>query len=104
MRAPGLYTISVSCSYGLGHSELTRVELESDEVQKVTLVSTTPLTDADWKPMHKGQLLVIKGGEIIDSVPGPEYEAGVYPPLPPEPACCASSRQTLTMARVSSLQ
>ncbi len=104
MRAPGLYTISVSCSYGLGHSELTRVELESDDVQKVTLVSTTPLTDADWKPMHRGQLLVVKGGEIIDSVPGPEYGGGVRPQSPLQPACRASSRQTLTMARVSSLQ
>jgi glutamine amidotransferase len=104
MRAPGLYTISVSCSYGLGHSELARVELESDDVQKVTLVSTIPLTDADWKPMHKGQLLVIRGGEVIDSVPGPGYGADVCSLSPTQLVCHASSRQTSTMARVPRLR
>jgi glutamine amidotransferase len=104
MRAPGLYTISVSCSYGLGHSELARVELESDDVQKVTLVSTIPLTDADWKPMHKGQLLVIRGGEVIDSVPGPGYGADVCSLSPTQLVCRASSRQTSTMARLPRLR
>jgi predicted glutamine amidotransferase len=67
MRAPGLHTISVSCDYGFGRSELTSVTLESKRVQKVTLIATTPLNDGDWQPMRAGELLVIKGGEIVDS-------------------------------------
>jgi predicted glutamine amidotransferase len=70
MRAPGLHTISVSCDYGFGRSELTSVTLESERVQKVTLIATTPLNDADWQPMRAGELLVIRGGEIVDSTAG----------------------------------
>ncbi len=66
--APGLYYTSVSCDYGFGQSELASVKLESDRVQKVTLVSTMPLTDGDWRPLHAGELLVLKGGEVIDRV------------------------------------
>ena len=66
IQAPGLHYISVTCNYGLGHSELATVTLESDRLQKVTLVSTVPLNDGDWRPMQAGELLVLKGGEIID--------------------------------------
>jgi len=66
VSAPGLHYISVTCNYGLGHSELASVKLESDRLQKVTLVSTVPLTDADWQPLQAGELLVLKGGEIVD--------------------------------------
>jgi len=66
VRAPGLHYISVTCNYGLGHSELASVKLESDRLQKVTLVSTLPLTDGDWQPMQAGELLVVKKGEIVD--------------------------------------
>jgi predicted glutamine amidotransferase len=71
-RAPGLHYISVSCDYGLGRSELASVKLESDQVQKVTLVSTTPLNEGDWTPMLEGELLILKGGEIVDSETGLE--------------------------------
>ena len=67
VRAPGLHYISVSCDYGLGRSELASVKLESDQVQKVTLVSTTPLNEGDWTPMLEGELLILKRGEIVDS-------------------------------------
>ena len=67
MRAPGLHTISVSCDYGFGRSELTSVKLESDQVQKVTLIATTPLNDGNWRPMQAGELLVLRGGEVVDS-------------------------------------
>ncbi len=72
VRAPGLHYISVSCDYGLGRSELASVKLESDQVQKVTLVSTTPLNEGDWTPMLEGELLILKGGEIVDSETGLE--------------------------------
>ncbi|MCP4390875.1 MAG: class II glutamine amidotransferase [Gammaproteobacteria bacterium] len=68
IRAPGLHYISVSCNYGLGHSELASVKLESDQVQKVTLVSTIPLNDGDWQPLQAGELLILKGGEVVDWV------------------------------------
>ncbi len=72
IRAPGLHYISVTCDYGLGRTELASVILESDQVQKVTLVSTTPLNEGDWTPMLEGELLILKGGEIVDSVTGLE--------------------------------
>ncbi len=64
--APGLHYISVSCDYGVGRSDLASVTLESDQVQRVTLISTKPLNDGNWLPMSEGQLLVLKGGEIIN--------------------------------------
>jgi predicted glutamine amidotransferase len=70
MRAPGLHYTSVTCDYGLGRSELAAVKLESEQVQKVTLVSTSPLNAGNWTPMHEGELLILKGGEVIDSVAG----------------------------------
>ncbi|MEH6470505.1 MAG: class II glutamine amidotransferase [Halopseudomonas sp.] len=66
--APGLHYISVECDYGVGESELACVKLESSDVQKVTLISTLPLNNGHWLPMQEGQLLVIKRGEIIDSI------------------------------------
>ena len=66
MRSPGLYVISVSCDYGFGRSELAAVELESDRVQKVTLIATTPLNDGNWRPMRTGELLVVRKGEVVD--------------------------------------
>ncbi len=68
VRAPGLHYISVTCSYGLGHSELASVKLESDRLQKVTLISTMPLNEGDWQPLQAGELLVVKGGEVIDRI------------------------------------
>ncbi len=69
VRAPGLHYISVTCSYGLGRSDLTSVKFESDRTQKVTLLSTLPLNDGDWQPLEAGELLVVKGGEVsVDPV------------------------------------
>jgi glutamine amidotransferase len=68
VRAPGLHYVSVTCNYGIGYSELASVKLESDRLQRVTLVSTVPLTNGDWQPMNAGELLVMKAGEIIDWV------------------------------------
>lgn len=65
MRAPGLHRISVTCDYGAGRSELGSVTFESSRLQQVVLVSTLPLTDGDWQPMAAGDLLVVRGGEII---------------------------------------
>lgn len=81
MRAPGLHTISISCDYGLGRSDLASVKLESEQVQKVTLVSTTPLNDGDWKPMQEGELLILRGGEIVDSHQRLEASANWPPSL-----------------------
>jgi predicted glutamine amidotransferase len=66
--SPGLHYTSVTCDYGVGHSELASVKLESDQLQKVTLISTMPLNDGDWRPMKEGEMLIIKGGEIVDNV------------------------------------
>lgn len=68
IRAPGLHSISVSCDYGVGRSQLAALKLESDRVQKVTLISTLPLNDGDWQPLQAGELLLLKGGEVIDRV------------------------------------
>ena len=64
-RAPGLHYISVTCDYGLGRSKLVGVEFKSKQIQQVTLVSTSPLREGGWKPMKKGQLLVIRGGKVV---------------------------------------
>ena len=72
VQAPGLHYISVECNYGVGHSELAAVKLESERVQRVTLISTVPLTDGDWQPLGAGELLVLKAGEIVDWVAGLE--------------------------------
>jgi len=108
MRAPGLHYISVTCNHGIGHSELASIKLESERLQRVTLVSTVPLTDGDWQPMHAGELLVLKAGEIIDRVPGPEYRGSlpVYPPMvdaPQGPWCdrVSQSEQAETRAVLS---
>lgn len=88
LQAPGLHYISVTCNHGIGHSELASVKLESERLQKVTLVSTVPLTDGDWQPLHAGELLVLKAGEVIDRVPDPENRNSVpgYPPAACAPA------------------
>jgi glutamine amidotransferase len=70
---PGLHYITVTCDYGFGQSELASVKLESDQPQKVTLVSTIPLNDGNWQPMQEGELLIVKGGEILDSSRNFEY-------------------------------
>ncbi len=72
VRSPGLHYISVTCDYGFGQSELASVKLESNRLQKVTLVSTMPLNDGKWMPMHEGELLVVKKGEVVDSAGVPE--------------------------------
>ena len=77
IRAPGLHYISLTCDYGLGHSELASVKFESDCLQKVTLVATVPLTDGNWQPLHAGELLLVKEGEIIDWI----SETETAPPL-----------------------
>ena len=68
VSSPGLHYICVTCDYGIGQSELASVKLESDQIQKVTLISTTPLNGGDWQAMHEGELLIVKGGEIVDPV------------------------------------
>jgi len=68
MRAPGLHTISVACDYGIGRSELGSLTFESSRLQQVVLVSTLPLTDGDWQPLAAGELLVLRGGEIVERV------------------------------------
>lgn len=72
IRSPGLHYISVTCDYGFGQSKLASVKQESDRVQKVTLVATTPLNDGKWRPMREGELLVVKGGELVNSTRKPE--------------------------------
>jgi predicted glutamine amidotransferase len=78
MRSPGLHFISVTCDYGVGQSQLASLKLDSEQVQKVTLVSTVPLNDGNWHPMGEGDLLMLKGGEIVDWVGESEN---------PAPAC-----------------
>lgn len=78
IRSPGLHFISVTCDYGVGQSQLASLKLDSEQVQKVTLVSTVPLNDGNWHPMGEGDLLMLKGGEIVDWVGESEN---------PAPAC-----------------
>jgi predicted glutamine amidotransferase len=68
VRAPGLYCLSVTCDYGVGESGLASLKFESDIKQKVTLVSTQPLNDGQWVPLGAGELLVVRGGQIVDRV------------------------------------
>lgn len=68
LRAPGLHYLSVVCNYGVGRSELAAVRLESERLQRVTLVSTAPLNDGDWQPLGAGEMLVLRAGEIVDWV------------------------------------
>jgi len=77
VSSPGLHYISVTCNYGFGHSELASVKLESEQTQKVTLVSTAPLNDGHWQPMQEGELLVVKGGEVVDSVKSVENSSSL---------------------------
>jgi len=85
MGAPGLFTISVTCDYGFGRSELASVELASDQVQKVTLIASTPLNDGNWRPMQAGELLVLRDGEVVDTAnASPERNSPI--------GCTATSR------------
>ena len=68
LRAPGLHAISVACDYGAGRSELGSLTFESSRKQQVVLVSTLPLTDGAWQPLAAGEMLVLRGGEIIERV------------------------------------
>lgn len=63
--APALHFTSVACNYGMGFSELTNVEFQSERTQQVTLVSTLPLRERGWRPMSQGQLLVAQGGKVV---------------------------------------
>ena len=68
--SPGLHYRSVECAYGQGRSETLSVELESADIQTVTLVSTSPLHETGWVPMARDQLIVIRNGNIIYSETG----------------------------------
>jgi predicted glutamine amidotransferase len=36
-----------------------------DEIQRVVLVASVPLTDESWEAMGEGEVLAVKGGQVV---------------------------------------
>jgi len=62
---PGLYVLARSCQESVPDLSGSGVVLETAQ-QALTLVASVPLTDEDWRPLARGEVLAIAGGSILD--------------------------------------
>lgn len=60
---PGLYVLQRSCDESVPDLAAAGVKLRSVR-QALTLVASAPLTDEDWRPLARGEMLQIRSGMI----------------------------------------
>nr|CRH04519.1 putative Glutamine amidotransferase, class-II [Candidatus Magnetococcus massalia] len=74
IRAPGLYTLCRSCHPNRDRrpSPIQGVKLSTEmqegERQHVALTASVPLTDENWEPLVKGEVVVMQQGKIVQRV------------------------------------
>lgn len=61
---PGLYVLARSCEEAVPDLSASGVLLTTVQ-QSLTLIASVPLTDEDWRPLRRGELLAIAHGEIV---------------------------------------
>ena len=61
---PGLYVLTRGCEEEVPDMSESGVTLVTAQ-QALTLVASAPLTDEAWQPLARGELLVVRGGEIV---------------------------------------
>lgn len=67
-RSPGLHVLCRRCAtpgHGLAMAGI-HVRPVSAE-QEVVLVASVPLTHEDWRPLEKGEILVLRAGRILEA-------------------------------------
>ncbi len=62
---PGLYVLARSCEESVPDLSGSGVVLKTVQ-QALTLVASVPLTDEDWQPLSRGEVLAIRGGNVVD--------------------------------------
>ncbi len=62
-RAPALHVIERSCS--TAECFANKKGICPNEKQKVTLVSTIPLSNEKWRPLDRGEIIVVRDGSVI---------------------------------------
>ena len=65
---PGLYVLERSCEEEVPDMSGSGVVLNTVQ-QALTLVASVPLTDEDWQQVAEGEVLAIRGGEILAQRP-----------------------------------
>jgi glutamine amidotransferase len=69
-RPPGMHWLCRECNHsGIGELTGKGVRMTGtglvDEIQRVVLVASVPLTDESWEAMGEGEVLAAKGGQIV---------------------------------------
>ena len=65
---PGLYVLTRGCEEEVPDMTESGVTLVTVQ-QALTLVASAPLTEETWQPLARGEMLVIRSGEIVDRRP-----------------------------------
>ena len=63
IEPPGLYYLCRHCAFDPNAIPLSGAQLEGD-IQKIVLFASVPLSDEDWVPFERDQLIVTRGGQI----------------------------------------
>lgn len=63
---PGLYLLQRSCPEMEDELSGAGVTLTREQ-QEVTLVASVPLTDEPWRALDEGEVVVLAGGEVLES-------------------------------------
>jgi predicted glutamine amidotransferase len=61
---PGLWVLERACPATGVHAATSGVTIES-QVQRVGLVASVPLSSEAWRPCSEGELVVLKGAQIV---------------------------------------
>jgi len=62
--APGLHVLHRECA--IDPDALAAAGVEIGHPQSVTLVASVPLTLDAWRPLAEGEIVILRGGELID--------------------------------------
>jgi len=73
IKPPGLFTLGRTClphkkpSHSMTSKDIKGLELcFSQNLQRVQLVASVPLTHENWQPLEEGEILVIHQGQIVE--------------------------------------
>ena len=65
IEPPGLWTLQRHFPSADGSPERQGGVAISDAERAVVCVASVPLNDADWRPLAEGELLAVRGGEVL---------------------------------------
>jgi glutamine amidotransferase len=79
---PGLHVLCRSCTARSDHLPLGGVSVAPEDDQHVALVASVPLSDEPWEPLAEGEMVVLRGGRLVQRRARPTERlsrAGVLP-------------------------